>query len=153
MDTVRQLRLLLAAWTPMIGGMTPVPERMAAGLRQGHLLATDLADFLVRRRGVPFREAHHIVGRAVKAADEAGLDVAELDDAALAALDPRLDGEARAVLTPAASLEARSLPGGPAPAQARRNMAAARAVLEALELQEPRLPWAFDVPSPAPWAY
>jgi argininosuccinate lyase len=151
MDTVRQLRLLLAVWTPMVAGMQPVPERMAAGLREGHLLATDLADFLVRRRAVPFRDAHHIVGRAVKAADDAGIDVSALSDEALAAVDSRLDGEVREVLSAAASLAARRLDGGPA--RVRDNVAATRRALATLELAEPRLPWAFDVAPPAVWAW
>lgn len=152
-DSVRNLRLLLAAWEPMTAGIEPVPERMAAGLRTGHLLATDLADWLVRARGVPFRDAHHIAGRAVRAADERGCDVSELDTAALAAVDPRLDADVRAVLDPKASLAARALPGGPAPDQARRNMAATRHALTALKLPEPRLAWALDVEPPLPWCW
>lgn len=145
-DAVATLADLLAVWAPMITALEPVPQRMAAALCGGHLLATDLADFLVRERGIPFREAHHIVGRAVAAAEAAGKDIAELDAAALKAVDARLDAEAAARLSPIASLKARALPGGPA--RVRDNVAATRAVLAAQPPLQPRLPWAFTLAAP-----
>ena len=80
------LMLSLEALAGMVETVEFVPERMRAAAAQGYSTATDLADWLVREADVPFREAHHITGRAVKAAEERGCDLAELplDDAASA---------------------------------------------------------------------
>ena len=76
------LSLSLAAMAGMIADLTFVPERMRAAAAAGHATATDLADWLVREAGVPFREAHHIAGRVVAAAEERGvaLDALSLDE-------------------------------------------------------------------------
>src|SRR3546814_16354694 len=66
------LALSIAAMTGMIDEIAFVPERMRAAAAGGFSTATDLADWLVREAGVPFREAHHITGRAVKPAEDAG---------------------------------------------------------------------------------
>ena len=67
------LSLSLAAMAGMVAELTFDPERMRAAAAAGHSTATDLADWLVREAGVPFREAHHIAGRAVAAAEAAGV--------------------------------------------------------------------------------
>ena len=72
------LMLSLEALAGMVETVEFVPERMRAAAAQGYSTATDLADWLVREADVPFREAHHITGRAVKAAEERGCDLAEL---------------------------------------------------------------------------
>ncbi len=72
------LMLSLEALAGMVETVEFVPERMRAAAAQGYSTATDLADWLVREADVPFREAHHITGRAVKAAEERGCDLADL---------------------------------------------------------------------------
>ncbi len=91
-------------------------ERLRAALDGGHLCATDLADFLAAR-GVPFREAHHVVGGLVREAEGRGVDLAQLPESVFAAAHAALSGPERAAaLDPAAAVERRSLVGGPAKA-------------------------------------
>src|ERR687891_1522385 len=71
------LILSLQALTGMVETVEFVPERMRAAAAQGYSTATDLADWLVREADVPFREAHHVTGRAVKMADKRGCGLAE----------------------------------------------------------------------------
>src|SRR5919107_727814 len=78
-DALPALSLALAAMTGMIGDVTPNVENMRAAAGAGFSTATDLADWLVREAGLPFREAHHVVGRAVAKAEEKGVGLAELD--------------------------------------------------------------------------
>jgi len=96
----------------------------------GHATATDLADWLVREANVPFREAHHITGRAVKAADDKGVSLPALSLAELQAIDPRIDERLFAVLSIDASVASRISHGGTAPAQVRERIAQAHAALE-----------------------
>jgi argininosuccinate lyase len=121
------LELSLAAMTGMMADVTFVPDRMAAAAAAGFSTATDLADWLVREGGLPFREAHHVTGRAVAAAEARGVGLADLDDPALAAIDPRLRPEARAVLAVADSVASRTSEGGTAPALVRAAAARAQA--------------------------
>ena len=104
-----------------MAGLTYVPERCAAALAGGHLLATELADYLVRK-GMPFRKAHEVVGTLVAEAEKQGVDVSELD------LDgrPDFDSDVRKVLTIPAALRAKSALGGTAPTRVRRALAAWR---------------------------
>ena len=89
-------------------------ERMRQALDKGHLCATDLADFLALA-GVPFREAHHIVGALVREAEAKGVELGALPDATFAAAHPALASQERAAaLDPALAVERRSLVGGPA---------------------------------------
>ena len=86
--------------------------------------ATDLADWLVRALDMPFREAHHVTGAAVKRAEALGLaDLASLPLAELQALEPRITQEVYKVLTPEASAASRTSYGGTAPAQVRGQIA------------------------------
>jgi argininosuccinate lyase len=117
------LELSLSAMTGMIDDLTPRREVMAAAAGAGYSTATDLADWLVRRLDLPFRQAHHITGQAVARAEALGVDLAGLDLAALQALDPRITAEVFGVLTPAASVASRSSYGGAAPAQVRAQIA------------------------------
>ena len=75
----------------MVADLEFVPERMRAAAAAGHATATDLADWLVGEADVPFREAHHIAGRAVAAAEAAGKALDELTLDELQAIDPRID--------------------------------------------------------------
>jgi argininosuccinate lyase len=117
------LELSLAAMTGMIKDLTPDLPAMAAVAGSGFSTATDLADWLVRRLGLPFREAHHITGRAVARAEALGCDLADLPLEALQTLEPRVSPDVYDVLTPAASAASRMSYGGTAPAQVRAQIA------------------------------
>jgi len=119
------LILSLRAFAGMVETLEFVPERMRAAAAQGHSTATDLADWLVREANVPFREAHHITGRAVKAADERGCDLADLPLDALKDIDERIDERVYDVLTVDASVRSRTSYGGTAPERVREQIAAA----------------------------
>jgi argininosuccinate lyase len=103
---------------------------MRALAESGFATATDLADWLVREADVPFREAHHITGRAVKAAEERGCGLADLPLGELAGIDARIDARVFGVLTVDASVASRTSHGGTAPVRVREAIAAARAALE-----------------------
>ena len=123
------LALSIAAMTGMVETLRFRPDRMLAAAASGYSTATDLADALVRTHGVPFREAHHIVGAAVKAAESAGVLLADLPLAAAQAIDARLDAAMLGRLTVAASVAGRNSFGGTAPVRVREAIAAARAAL------------------------
>ena len=89
-------------------------QNMLAMTRRGHLTATDLADYLVREKNVPFRRAHFITGKAVAYAENLGLDLSELNAQQLASVDESLGGDAVKFLDLRASKEARSSQGGTA---------------------------------------
>lgn len=123
------MALSIAAMTGMIAGATFNTARMRAAAELGYATATDLADWLVRARGIPFREAHHITGAAVKLAEQRGiaLDALPLED--LKAIDARIDESVYAALSVDASVAARASYGGTAPDQVRLQVARARAAL------------------------
>ncbi|MGA2951876.1 MAG: argininosuccinate lyase [Caulobacteraceae bacterium] len=116
------LFLALIAMTGMITDLTVNRERMAAAAGAGHATATDLADWLVRAAGLPFREAHHVVGRAVKRADELGLGLAQAPLVELQAIDARITAEALPSLTIEGSVASRTSYGGTAPVQVRAQI-------------------------------
>jgi argininosuccinate lyase len=120
------LMLSLEALAGMIATVQFVPERMRAAAAQGFSTATDLADWLVREAEVPFREAHHITGRAVKAAEEAGGDLADLPLDVLQNIDGRIDERVYDVLSVEASVCSRTSYGGTAPARVREQIAKAK---------------------------
>ena len=124
------LALSIAAMTGMVETVTFRTDRMRALAESGHATATDLADWLVREAGVPFREAHHITGRAVKLADDRGVALAALPLDDLKAIDARIDERLYAVLTIDASVASRTSHGGTAPVQVRARIAQARQALE-----------------------
>jgi argininosuccinate lyase len=123
------LSLSLAAMAGMVETVEFATIRMRAAAEAGHATATDLADWLVRAAGIPFREAHHITGRAVKLADERGLPLWELTPADLASIDGRIAADAFNVLSVDASVKSRTSFGGTAPAQVRKRIEAARKAL------------------------
>ncbi len=125
-DAIATLRLVLPAMTGTVATLAFRPDVAGATTADGHALATELADWLVRR-GMPFRQAHEVAGRAVKAADEAGVALWELD---LAGVDPALDGGQEA-LSVASALSARSHPGGTAPEAVAAQVHSAREELSA----------------------
>jgi argininosuccinate lyase len=127
-DTVDTLRDVLTILAAMLPAVTPRPDRMRAALSEGHATATDLADYLVRK-GLPFRDAHEVVARAVRAAEKAGCDLAELPLAELRTFSGLIGEDARAALTPEGSVAARTHVGGTAPSAVRGAIARARARL------------------------
>jgi argininosuccinate lyase len=120
------LMLSLQALAGMVETVEFVPDRMREAAGRGYSTATDLADWLVREAGVPFREAHHITGRAVKAAEDRGCDLADLSIDDLKAIDPRVDERVFDVLSVEASVQSRTSYGGTAPARVREQIAAAK---------------------------
>ena len=103
-------------------------EAMKSALRQGYATATDLADWLVKR-GLPFRDAHEAVARAVRLAEQKGCDVSDLTLDELKSFSPLVDESVFAVLTVEGSLSARNHVGGTAPEQVRAAIGRARARL------------------------
>jgi argininosuccinate lyase len=118
-DALHSLSLCLAAMTGMVGDLTPDLDRMKAAAGSGYATATDLADWLVRRRKLPFREAHHIAGRlvATAAAQKKGLE--KLSLAEMRAVEPRISQEVFAVLGVENSVRSRTSFGGTAPKNVR----------------------------------
>jgi argininosuccinate lyase len=123
------LALCLTAMTGMVETITFNTAPMRAAAASGFATATDLADWLVREGKVPFREAHDITGRCVRAAEARGVMLDALGDAELAAIDPRLTPAVRSVLSVEASVASRTSFGGTAPANVRAAITAARARL------------------------
>jgi len=123
------LMLSLEALAGMVETVEFVPDRMRVAAAQGFSTATDLADWLVREADVPFREAHHITGRAVKAAEDRGCDLADLPLDALKAIDQRIDERVYDVLSVDASVRSRTSYGGTAPERIREQIAAAKEAL------------------------
>ena len=120
------LALSIAAMTGMVESASFRTDRMRAVAETGFATATDLADWLVREGGLPFREAHHVTGRAVKRAEDLGLKLDQLPIAELQAIDPRIDKRVYGVLSVDASVASRTSFGGTAPARVREAIAAAR---------------------------
>ena len=122
-----RLTLSLAAMAGMIADLIFVPEKMRAAAAAGHATATDLADWLAGEAGVPFREAHHIAGRAVAAAEGAGKALDELSLDELQAVDARIAADALPRLSVEASVASRTSAGGTAPIRVAEAIAVARA--------------------------
>ena len=120
------LELCLAAMAGMVEQSTFDTARMRQAAEAGHATATDLADWLVRQADIPFREAHHITGAAVKLADEKGvaLDGLTIDD--LRGIDDRIDQRVFDVLSVDASVAARTSYGGTAPIRVKEQVRDAR---------------------------
>lgn len=121
-EAFEALDLALAATAGMIADLKANTEVMAAAAGAGFATATDLADWLVRTLNIPFREAHHITGSAVKRAESLGVALDQLALEDLQALHPGVTAEVYAVLTPAASAASRMSYGGTAPEQVRAQI-------------------------------
>jgi len=120
------LELCLAATTGMVRDMRPERERLRAAADRGFSTATDLADWLVRIAGVPFRRAHHVTGMIVKRAEAKGCTLAELPLAELQALEPAIGAAVYDVLDPDRSVASRVSFGGTAPECVRAAIVEAR---------------------------
>ena len=128
-DAADTLELALPVMAGLLRTLELRPERMAAQLEAG-LLATEVADYLVRR-GLPFREAHHLVGHVVRLSEERGVAITGLDLTELQAISPHFGPDVAGALTIGAALAARDLPGGTGPNALRAQLAAARVALGA----------------------
>jgi argininosuccinate lyase len=126
-DVIDTLRLELPIAAGVIRTLTVNVERMAAALDDG-LLATDLADYLVRN-GVPFRESHHLVGQAVRRAEALGVSLQELDLDDYQAIHPAFTGDMYEVFDFERSVEARDTEGGTAPSAVSVQIERARELL------------------------
>jgi argininosuccinate lyase len=124
-DSVAQLELLLPAMAGLVATLGFDVDRMAALAPAGYTLATDIAEWLVRR-GVPFRVAHESAGAAVRVAESRGVGLEELTDSELVEISPQLTSEVREVLTVTGSVAARNARGGTAPERVADQLAKVR---------------------------
>ena len=110
----------------MVRDLKANPERMLAVASADYSVATDLADWLVRKVGLPFRQAHHVTGRLVGIAADKGVDLDKLSLSEMQAVEPKIDRGVYRVLTVEASVNARKSLGGTAPANVVRAVQEAR---------------------------
>jgi argininosuccinate lyase len=122
-DAVDTLQLVLPALTGLVGTMVVRADRLAAAAPAGYTLATEVADWLVRR-GVPFRDAHEVTGALVTLCVARGCELDDLDDADLVAVSPHLTPQVREVLSVDAALSARTTPGSTGPGPVAEQLAA-----------------------------
>jgi len=122
-DAADTLELSLAAMTGMIADLTAMPERMAAAAGVGYATATDLADWLVRSLGIPFREAHHLTGRLVAEAERRKCGLEDLPLEAMHAVEPRITKAVYDVLGVDNSVRSRASFGGTAPERVAEQIA------------------------------
>jgi len=118
------LALMLPAMTGMIEDLQPNTGRMREAAARGYSTATDLADWLVRALGLPFREAHHVTGRIVRLAEERGLALEAVPLAEMQAIEPRITAEVLGVLSVENSVASRVSFGGTAPENVRAQASA-----------------------------
>jgi argininosuccinate lyase len=118
-DALSTLSLLVAAMTGMVKDMQPDEKRMKAAAGEGYSTATDLADWLVQRLSLPFRDAHKITGKIVARASETGIALHRLPLAEMQAIEPRITEEVFSVLSVARSVKSRRSFGGTAPGNVR----------------------------------
>ena len=124
-DSLDQLRVLLPAVAGMVSTLQFHPDRLEQLAPQGFSLATDVADWLGRQR-VPFAQAHHIAGAAVRYCERHGLELSQLTGDHLAEIDPALHAEVSQVLTVAGSIAARDGRGGTAEPRVREQLTQVR---------------------------
>ena len=122
-DSAASLELAIAAMTGMVRDMTVRSERMKAAAGSGYSTATDLADWLVREAGLPFRDAHHATGKAVALAEQKGCDLPGLTLEELQSINPSITAGIFDVLTVEASVASRKSYGGTAPSEVRKQIA------------------------------
>lgn len=119
-DALDSLSLVLAAMAGMIADLEPDPAAMRRSAARGHPTATDLADWLVREAGLPFRDAHHVTGRVVAKADEENVQLWRLPLSAMQEIEPRITEDIMSVLSVANSVKSRTSYGGTAPGNVSR---------------------------------
>jgi argininosuccinate lyase len=133
-DSVAQLELLLPAMAGLVSTLTFDTRRMAELAPAGFTLATDIAEWLVRR-GIPFRVAHEAAGSAVRVAEGRGVGLEELTDEEFAAISVELTPEVREVLTVDGSVNSRDARGGTAPVQVAKQLGVVRDTADRLRLR------------------
>jgi argininosuccinate lyase len=136
-DAADTLMLSLAAMTGMVSDMTALQDTLKTAAASGFSTATDLADWLVRALGLPFREAHHITGRLVALAEAKGCDLPELSLAEMQTAHPDITQEVYSVLGVENSVRSRQSYGGTAPDQVRAQIARWKAALACPRLTFP----------------
>jgi argininosuccinate lyase len=127
-DSVDTLEAILAVVPPMLASLTFRTERMRRAAAENFATATDLADYLVRK-GLPFRQAHSVIGRIVRFCETEGKPLDALGLVELRRFSPLFDEDAKDAITVDASLRARSATGGTAPDAVRRSLALARTLI------------------------
>jgi len=127
-DAVETLVLVLPAMTGMMATAIFDVDRMASAAPEGFALATDIAEWLVRK-GIPFREAHEVAGACVRRAEARGVELWDLSDEELRSLSDHLTGAVREVLTVRGALDSRSSYGGTAPIRVREQLVDVRAAV------------------------
>ncbi len=132
-DSLDSLSLCIAAMSGMVRDMKINRDRMKAAAGAGFSTATDLADWLVRRLNLPFREAHHVTGRVVALAEGRGVGLEDLTLVDLQSIEPRITAEVFEVLGVENSVSSRTSYGGTAPDNVRR---AAQSWLDCLKGQK-----------------
>ncbi len=130
-DSVKTALLSLQVLNEMIADMTVNKEAMEAACMVGHLSATDLADYLVKEQGLPFRDAYHITGNVVNLAEEKGVDISELTLEELQSIDERIGEGVMGLLDIRASMNARQSEGGTATVRTRDQIEQLKAWLQA----------------------
>jgi argininosuccinate lyase len=119
MDALAALALSVAAMAGMVTDLEPDASRMKKAAGEGYATATDLADWLVRSLKIPFRDAHHLAGRIVAKAAEAGVPLHRLPIAAMREVEPRINEDVFSVLSVDRSVKSRTSFGGTAPKNVR----------------------------------
>jgi argininosuccinate lyase len=119
MDALAALALSIAAMAGMVSDLEPDTSRMKKAAGEGYATATDLADWLVRSLKIPFREAHHVTGRIVAKASEAGLPLHRLALSVMQEIEPRIGEDVFSVLSVDKSVKSRVSFGGTAPRNVR----------------------------------
>jgi len=121
-DAFEALDVGLAAMTGMVADMTPNKDRLLEAAGAAYSTATDLADWLVRKLNMPFRDAHHVTGTIVALAEKKGLMLAELALADMQSVEPKITKDVYSVLTPLASAKSRISYGGTAPREVKKQV-------------------------------
>lgn len=128
-DAAETLAICLQIMTKMVEGIQAKPEKMLAAAKAGFPTATDFADWLVKNLSIPFRDAHHITGRAVVLAEGKNCGLEDLSLAELQTIEPRVTQDVFAVLSLEASVKSRTSYGGTAPENVVAQVKAARGEL------------------------
>ena len=124
-DTVDTVIDTLRIFADMATGITVKPDAMRNAALQGYATATDLADYLVKK-GLPFRDAHEAVAKAVRSCEQRACDLTELTLTQLREFSPLIEDDIFSILTLEGSVAARNHPGGTAPAQVVESIKHAR---------------------------
>ncbi|MEM9601187.1 MAG: lyase family protein, partial [Pseudomonadota bacterium] len=133
-EAFESFELALRAMTGMVRDMVPNEARLAEAAGAAFSTATDLADWLVMRLDMPFRNAHHVTGRIVAMADDKGLTLDALSLEDMQTVEPRMTDEVFSVLSPLASATSRTSYGGTAPDRVRDQVARWRSLMTAESL-------------------